>query len=125
MRSAAAMTSHGKSEMARPIRPDTRVNSRRQPAINFSEHSILRNLPEASISSISDDRDIRKQLSAFVGSTFKRLVTSYGFSCKSEVDRVLAAVLYGSCEILYGTRYCWFARKPATESKYGDNQMPN
>jgi hypothetical protein len=21
--------------------------------------------------------------------------------------------------------YYWFARKPATESKYGDNQMPN
>jgi hypothetical protein len=44
-----------------------------------------------------------------VGSTFKRLVTSYCFSCKSEVDRLLAAVLYGSCEILYGTRYYWLA----------------
>jgi hypothetical protein len=63
------------------------------------------------MSSISDDRDIRKQLSAFVGSTFKRLVTSYCFSCKSEVDRVLAAVLHGSCEILYGTRYYWFGQQ--------------
>ena len=47
MRSAAAITSHGKSEMARPIPPGYQSYSRRQPAINFSEHSILRNLPEA------------------------------------------------------------------------------
>ena len=89
MRSAAAMTSHWKSEIAARIRPGYQSYSRREPAINFSEHSILRNLPEASFISISDDRDIRKQLLAFVGSTFKRLVTSYCFSCKSEVDRVL------------------------------------
>ena len=46
------MTSHGKSEMGRPIPPGYRSYSRPEPAINFSEHSILRNLPEASISSI-------------------------------------------------------------------------
>ena len=46
------MTSHGKSEMARPILPGYQSYSRRQPAINFSEHSILRNLPEASINLI-------------------------------------------------------------------------
>ena len=52
MRSAAAMTSHGKSEMAARFRPATRVIAAVEPAINFSEHSILRNLPEASINSI-------------------------------------------------------------------------
>ena len=46
----------------RPIPPGYQSYSRREPAINFSEHSILRNLPEASFSPISDDRDIRKQL---------------------------------------------------------------
>ena len=35
-----------------PDPPGYQSYSRREPAINFSEHSILRNLPEASFSSI-------------------------------------------------------------------------
>jgi hypothetical protein len=41
----------------RRIPPGYQSYSRRQPAINVSEHFILRNLPEASFSLISDDRD--------------------------------------------------------------------
>ena len=38
----------------------------------------------------------------------------------------LPAAAFADINIRKGSSvYYWFARKPATESKYGDNQMPN
>jgi hypothetical protein len=54
-----------------------------------------------------DDSNIRKQVSAFVGSAPQSVFTRNCSSYKNDYNRLLLAVLYRSYEVLYGTRYYW------------------